>query len=121
MQKSELLEAFRHLGQRCESVTEIVVAGGAAMILAGYVDRGTADSDAIESNPKRSDSYLELARTYEKAGEHEKAAEVYRHAKERFPEDERVRRESEAFRNKRGRSTKRYDKKESDESKEDLR
>ncbi|MCZ6679621.1 MAG: tetratricopeptide repeat protein [Candidatus Poribacteria bacterium] len=76
---------------------------------------------SIDSNPNRSEDYLELARTYEEAGESEKAAEVYRRAKERFPEDERVRRESEAFRNKRGRSTKRRGENESDSSKEDSR
>ena len=33
---------------------------------------------SIESTPNRRESYLELAEAYEEAGEHEKAAEVYR-------------------------------------------
>ena len=39
---------------------------------------------SVESGPNRAESYLELARAYEEAGEHEKAAEIYRRARERF-------------------------------------
>ncbi len=64
-------------------------------------DKLIADLErSIVSNPNRSDSYLELARAYEKAGEHEKAASVYQHAMERFPKDKRIQREWEALRNK---------------------
>ena len=52
---------------------------------------------SIEARPNRAKSYLELARAYEEAGEDEKAAEVYHRARERFPEDKQVQRESEAF------------------------
>ena len=54
MQKSDIVQAFKRLGQRCESPVEIVIGGGAAMILAGYIDRDTGDSDAVWSNPKLS-------------------------------------------------------------------
>lgn len=47
---------------------------------------------SIESSPNRSDSYLELGRAYEKAGEDKKAAEVYRQARKRFPKDKRFQR-----------------------------
>ena len=47
---------------------------------------------SIESSPNRSDSYLELGRAYEKAGEAKKAAEVYRQARKRFPRDKRFQR-----------------------------
>jgi tetratricopeptide (TPR) repeat protein len=47
---------------------------------------------SIESSPNRSDSYLELGRAYEKAGEDKKAAEVYRQARNRFPKDKRFQR-----------------------------
>ena len=47
---------------------------------------------SIESSPNRSDSYLELGRAYEKAGEGKKASEVYRQARKRFPKDKRFQR-----------------------------
>ncbi len=50
---------------------------------------------SIESRPNRAESYLRLARAYQKVGEDEKAAAVYRQARERFPEDKAVRRESD--------------------------
>lgn len=53
---------------------------------------------SIESSPDRRENYLELAEAYEEAGEYEKTAEIYRRARERFPDDERVRRKSEAYR-----------------------
>lgn len=72
---------------------------------------------SIKTRPNRAGSYLELARAYEESGEDEKAAEVYRRAGERFPKDEEVQRESEAYRERRGRSTERdeYDDSYSDE------
>ena len=53
---------------------------------------------SIESRPNWAESYLRLARAYQEAGEDEKAAAVYRQARERFPDDKVVRRESEAYR-----------------------
>ena len=47
---------------------------------------------SIESSSNRSDSYLELGRAYEKAGDAKKAAEVYRQARKRFPKDKRFQR-----------------------------
>ena len=67
---------------------------------------------SIESSPNRSNSYLDLGRAYEKAGENKKAAEVYRQARKRFPKDKRFQRtqkdgsttrgESESLRKRRG-------------------
>jgi tetratricopeptide (TPR) repeat protein len=74
---------------------------------------------SVESNPNRSESYLELARAYEKAGYPSKAADVYQRALKRFPQDSRVRRESSAFVNKRERSSKPQKIEASDSSKED--
>lgn len=69
------------------------------------VGGGTTEIErSIEAQPNRAESYIELARAYEEAGENEKAAEVYRRARERFPDDEGVQRRSEAFRAKRERS-----------------
>jgi tetratricopeptide (TPR) repeat protein len=60
---------------------------------ADSVNRTISDlKRSIESSPNRSDSYLELGRAYEKAGEDEKAAEVYRQARKRFPKDKRFQR-----------------------------
>ena len=73
---------------------------------------------SIEERPNQAESYLKLARTYQETGEDEKAAEVYRRARERFPDDEEIRRESEAYRGKRGHSTQHDDE---DSSKEDER
>ena len=87
---------------------------------AATIERRISDLErSIESRPNRAESYLELARAYEEAGEDEKAAEVYRQARERFPDLERVRQESEAYRDKRGRSTEREDEGEYDETEED--
>jgi hypothetical protein len=51
MERSDLILAFERLGTLCAPGTEIVLAGGAALILAGYVDRGTEDGDVIHSIP----------------------------------------------------------------------
>ena len=59
----------------------------------GVVNQQISDlKRSIESSPNRSDSYLELGRAYEKAGEDKKAAEVYRQARKRFPKDKRFQR-----------------------------
>lgn len=55
MERSELIQALERLGTLCSPGTEIVLAGGAALILAGYIDRGTEDGDVIYSDPKLAD------------------------------------------------------------------
>lgn len=55
MERSELIQALERLGTLCASRTEIVLAGGAALILAGYIDRGTEDGDVIHSDPRLAD------------------------------------------------------------------
>ena len=62
---------------------------------------------SIEERPNQAESYLKLARAYQEAGEDEKAAEIYRRAREHFPDNEEVRQESETYRDKRRRSTQR--------------
>jgi hypothetical protein len=52
MYRNELIEALEQLGARCPSETEIVLAGGAALILGGYIDRGTNDGDVIDADPR---------------------------------------------------------------------
>ncbi len=61
----------------------------------------------IKTRPNRAEGYLELAQAYKDAGDDEKAAAVYRRARKRFPNDEEVRRESEAYRERRERSAER--------------
>ncbi len=55
MARSELLLALERLGALCPPDTEIVLAGGAALILGGYIERGTDDGDVIHSEPKLTD------------------------------------------------------------------
>jgi uncharacterized nucleotidyltransferase DUF6036 len=54
MQRDDFLRAFEALGERLGTPTEIVVAGGSALVLLGIVDRSTADADAVASRPKLS-------------------------------------------------------------------
>lgn len=54
MRKVDLLQAFSALGARCRQPTEIVIAGGSALLLADLADRETGDGDAIASRPKLS-------------------------------------------------------------------
>lgn len=61
MQRSDLIQALARLGALCSSSTEIVLAGGAALILAGYIDRGTEDGDVIHSEPRLTDLEAVLA------------------------------------------------------------
>ena len=69
----------------------------------GAIERQIADfRRSISEHPNQKESYLELGQAYEKAGEHEKAATVYRQARKRFPKDEQVKRKSESFRKRRG-------------------
>jgi hypothetical protein len=55
MERSELIQALERLGTLCAPGTEIVLGGGAALILAGYIDRGTEDGDVIHSTPRLAD------------------------------------------------------------------
>jgi hypothetical protein len=55
LERSELLLALERLGALCPRDTEIVLAGGAALILGGYIERGTDDGDVIHSEPKLTD------------------------------------------------------------------
>lgn len=45
------MEALRRLGELVPEKAQIVIAGGAALILGDYVDRGTADGDVVYANP----------------------------------------------------------------------
>lgn len=51
MTRGELLNALQRLGSLIPDKTQIVIAGGAALILGGYVDRGTVDGDVVYSDP----------------------------------------------------------------------
>lgn len=55
MEQNELLLALKRLGALCPPGTEIVLAGGAALILGGYIERGTDDGDVIHSTPRLTD------------------------------------------------------------------
>jgi|HubBroStandDraft_6_1064221.scaffolds.fasta_scaffold56912_2 hypothetical protein len=61
MQRDNFLRAFGALGERLGRPTEIVVAGGSALVLLGIVDRSTADADAVASRPKLSTFAREVA------------------------------------------------------------
>jgi hypothetical protein len=54
MTRDEIAEALAALGGRCPVDAEIVVVGGAAAILCGWIERGTADVDVGASEPKLS-------------------------------------------------------------------
>lgn len=47
MTRDELLDALHRLGELIPEKATMVIAGGAALILGGYVDRGTADGDVV--------------------------------------------------------------------------
>lgn len=51
MTRTELLEALERLGALIPEEAQIVIAGGAALILGDYVHRGTADGDVVYSDP----------------------------------------------------------------------
>ena len=52
MYRNELLDALEQLGERCPPESEIVLAGGAALILGGYIERGTSAGDVIDADPR---------------------------------------------------------------------
>jgi hypothetical protein len=47
----DLRSALYALGARCPPGTEIVIAGGAALLLGGYIDRPTVDVDVLHAQP----------------------------------------------------------------------
>ncbi|MFH1575276.1 MAG: DUF6036 family nucleotidyltransferase, partial [Acidobacteriota bacterium] len=51
MTRDELLAALDRLGEMLPEKAQIVIAGGAALILGGYIERGTADADVVHSTP----------------------------------------------------------------------
>jgi hypothetical protein len=51
MTRGELLDALYRLGELLPEKAQIVIAGGAALILGGYLDRGTGDGDVVHSDP----------------------------------------------------------------------
>lgn len=51
MTRHELLEALQRLGDLVPEEARIVIAGGAALILGGYIDRGTSDADVVYADP----------------------------------------------------------------------
>ena len=51
MIKTQMLEALAELGAVCPAETEVVVIGGAAAILRGWLARATADIDVAVSQP----------------------------------------------------------------------
>lgn len=53
MTRDELVEALRRLGELLPEKAQIVIAGGAALILGDYVDRGTSDGEEPESRSPR--------------------------------------------------------------------
>jgi hypothetical protein len=54
MRRDDFLHAFELLGSRLPDPVHVIVAGGSALILAGYIDRDTGDGDLIETSPKLS-------------------------------------------------------------------
>lgn len=52
MTRDELLAALKRLGDLLPEEAQIIIAGGAALILGGYVERGTADGDVVHSEPR---------------------------------------------------------------------
>lgn len=52
MRNAHLLDAFRKLGERLPEGSRLELAGGAAMILGGYLERVTEDADVIRSIPR---------------------------------------------------------------------
>jgi hypothetical protein len=52
MSRDELLAALERLGDLLPKEAQVVIAGGAALILGGYVERATADADVVHSEPR---------------------------------------------------------------------
>lgn len=55
MRRDDFLHAFELLGSRFPTPVRLVIAGGSAMILAGFIDRDTGDGDVIDTTPKLSE------------------------------------------------------------------
>lgn len=45
------MEALQRLGELIPQKAQIVIAGGAALILGDYIQRGTGDGDVVYSDP----------------------------------------------------------------------
>jgi hypothetical protein len=54
MRHDDFLDAFRRLGQRLTEPARLVLAGGSAMILLGYMDRDTGDDEPGGRSASRS-------------------------------------------------------------------
>ena len=65
MDGSDLLDALARLGARAPAGAEVVLAGGAALLLGGWVSRGTNDGDVIASAPKLSTMRAAIAEVAE--------------------------------------------------------
>lgn len=52
MNRTDLEFALERLGARCPPGSEIMLAGGSALILGGYINRGTSDGDVIHADPR---------------------------------------------------------------------
>ena len=55
MDRTDLEVALERLGNSCPEGSDIVLAGGSALVLAGYIDRGTSDGDVIHADPRLAD------------------------------------------------------------------
>ena len=55
MNRFDLVGALERLGKLCPPGSEIVLAGGAALILGGYIDRATNNGDVIRAEPRLAD------------------------------------------------------------------
>lgn len=52
MRSSHLLDAFQKLGERVPEGSRLELAGGAAMILGGHLERATEDADVLHAVPR---------------------------------------------------------------------
>lgn len=68
MRRADFLHAFALLGERFEQPVRLVLAGGSAMILLGYLDRDTGDLDAIDASPRLWALRHEIAAVAEEIG-----------------------------------------------------
>lgn len=62
MNRQEIVQALKQLGKKLEVDVEITVAGGAALLMAFDLDRGTVDVDAVEAIPGLDESFRRAVR-----------------------------------------------------------
>lgn len=62
MDRLEIVEALEQLGKRLEEEVEITVAGGAALLMAFDLERGTVDVDAVEAVPGLDEAFRRAIR-----------------------------------------------------------